>query len=296
MHNTRPEDINRIDISEAGGFNDLNVLWIGGFTKGNKDDLDFRPHNHTFYEIHLITKGTLCYHFDGEEVCLNDGSYLIIPPNCIHSITLHSADFSKLTISFEATSNTPFCSALLQKCKKSAPLPSDVNDSIDFILRRSVDKCEYTDVIIKNRIYELLALIVGNYGQRNGNSAQKHYDSRIEKAKKYIEDNPQIFFICDEVAFYCNISSKQLGRLFKIYEGCSLLEYIHQSKIAQAKQLINETDLVFDEISRRLGFSSVNYFGKFFSRYTDLTPGEYRKIIERPKNAIAPKDDNDFSV
>lgn len=291
MNNTRPEDINRIDVSEAGSFNDLNVLWVGGFTKGNKDSLDFRPHNHTFFEIHLVTKGLLCYHFDGEEIHLSDNSYLIIPPNCIHSITQNSSDFAKLTVSFEVTKGTPFYSALLQKCEKAAPLPSDITDSIDFMLRRSVEKCEYTDVIIKNRIYELIALIVESYAPKPTSSIEKSTDSRLEKAKKYIDDNPQIFFICDEVAYYCNLSAKQLGRLFKTYEGCSLLEYIHKSKIAQAKQLIIETDLVFDEISRMLGFSSVNYFGKFFMRYTNLTPGEYRRIIERPKNATVPKDD-----
>lgn len=290
MHNTRAEDINRIDISEAGGFNDLNVLWIGGFTKGNKDTLDFRPHNHTFFEIHLVTRGSLCYHFDGGEADLTDNTYLIIPPNCIHSITQNSTDFSKFTVSFEAAKGTPFYSALLQKCEKSTPLPRDVADTIDFMLRRSIEKCQYTDVIIKNRIYEMLAIIVESYAPKNAGSSEKLTDSRIEKAKKYIEDNPQIFFICDEVAYYCNLSAKQLGRLFKTYEGCSLLEYIHQSKISQAKQLINETDLVFDEISRRLGFSSVNYFGKFFTRYTKMTPGEYRKIIERPPNARAPEE------
>ena len=264
MNNTRPEDINRIDVSEAGSFNDLNVLWVGGFTKGNKDSLDFRPHNHTFFEIHLVTKGLLCYHFDGEEIHLSDNSYLIIPPNCIHSITQNSSDFAKLTVSFEVTKGTPFYSALLQKCEKAAPLPSDITDSIDFMLRRSVEKCEYTDVIIKNRIYELIALIVESYAPKPTSSIEKSTDSRLEKAKKYIDDNPQIFFICDEVAYYCNLS---------------------------AKQLIIETDLVFDEISRMLGFSSVNYFGKFFMRYTNLTPGEYRRIIERPKNATVPKDD-----
>ena len=290
MHITVTEDINRIDISEAGGFNDLNVLWIGGFTTGNKDTLDFRPHNHTFFEIHLVTKGSLTYHFGGEDSYLSDNTYLIIPPNSIHSITLHSADFAKLTVSFEATKGSPFYSALLQKCNKALPFPKDVSDSIDFMLRRSLDKFEYTDVIIKNRVYEMLALIVESYAPKIVNPSEKLTDSRIKKAKKYIEDNPQIFFICDEVAYYCNISAKQLGRLFKTYEGCTLLEYIHKSKIAQIKQLIGETDLVFDEISRCLGFSSVNYFGKFFTRYTGMTPGEYRRKIERPHNAKPPED------
>ena len=44
--------------------------------------------------------------------------------------------------------------------------------------------------------------------------------------------------------------------------------------------MIVDTDELFDTISQRLGFSSVNYFGKFFMKHTGITPGDFRKKFD----------------
>ena len=62
------------------------------------------------------------------------------------------------------------------------------------------------------------------------------FDKRVIKAKMLIEDNTDIFFTCEELSGYCRISAKQLGRLFKKYEGIGLLEYIHRQKTEAAKE------------------------------------------------------------
>lgn len=282
MYKTWIEDINKLDISESGDFDSFNVLWVAAFNKGNRDQLDFRAHTHTFFEVHFITKGSLCYHFDSGDAEVDTGSFLIIPPNCSHSMTQQSPDFRKLTISFESFEGTPFHTALFNKSKKTLPIPKDVLSTIDFLIRNAQSKAEYSDVIIKNRLYEMIALITDSYAPKSSQAPTNYVDPRLEKAKKYIDDNPQAFFICDEVAYYCRLSSKQIGRLFKQHENCSLLQYLHKKKIEQAKQLIRESDEHFEIISQKLGFSSVNYFGKFFTRYTGMTPGEYRKTLDKP--------------
>jgi AraC-like DNA-binding protein len=190
-------------------------------------------------------------------------------------------------MSFEVDSGTEFFDALCKMSKKSLPIPEDVTDSLDFITRRVNSKADYNDVIIKNRLYEIIALIADCHSSKNRSGFHSDSDLRLERAKQYIDDNPHTFFICDEVAYYCHLSTKQLGRLFKENEGCSLLQYIHKKKIDLAKQMIRESDGTFDKISSSLGFSSVNYFGKFFTRHTGMTPGEYRHITEKPENAAS---------
>lgn len=282
--NERIEDLNKLGLYVNAGFDGFSVLWIGGFNKGNRDMLDFKAHNHTFFEVHFIADGSICYHFDGESVCLVGDDLLIIPPGCVHSLSQRSADFRKITISFEVDRDTDFYEALVKKSKKCLPIPTDVSDCIDFIIRHVHTKTEYNDVVIKNRLYEIIVLIAECYSSKIRSRSLTDSDIRLERAKKYIDDNPDSFFTCDEVAYYCNISAKQLGRIFKENEGCSLLEYIHKRKIDLAKQMIRESDEKLDSISSALGFSSVNYFGKFFSKFTGMTPGEYRRISEKPHN------------
>ena len=93
----------------------------------------------------------------------------------------------------------------------------------------------------------------------------------------FIADNPDRFFTCEEIASYCYLSVKQLNRLFLKYERTSLLSYIHNKKINDAKMLLQKGDLNSVDVSEKLGFSSVYYFNRFFSKHTGKTPGEYRK-------------------
>ena len=47
--------------------------------------------------------------------------------------------------------------------------------------------------------------------------------------------------------------------------------------IQHAIELLANTDMTVEEISRRVGFSSSNYFRKIFIKLTDKTPKELRK-------------------
>ena len=101
-------------------------------------------------------------------------------------------------------------------------------------------------------------------------------DPRVYRAKKYIEDNPHIFFGCEEVAAFCRISAKQLGRLFRASEGVSLLEYIHARKLEEAKALLSDKELSERQIAQMLGFSGAEYFSRFFTRLEGRLPSQYR--------------------
>jgi AraC-like DNA-binding protein len=274
------EAISRLNVSLsdtlAGESESLRILWLSAFCTANKDSLNFRPHNHTFFEVHFSTRGHIVYRFDDAKVSVAEGSYLLIPPHSIHSIDDHSDDFRKVTISFEASEDSDVFSSLSDISKRSMETGADIAAALEFIVTRAGARSPYEEAIIKNRLVEIVYLMAASSDYRPP-STHAFYDSRLLKAKKFIEDNPQIFLSCEEVAQFCHLSSKQLGRLFQQYESCSLLDFIHGQKVEAAKRLIRETDEIFESISEQLGFSSVNYFGKFFYRCTGMTPGEYRK-------------------
>ena len=57
----------------------------------------------------------------------------------------------------------------------------------------------------------------------------------------------------------------------------SIMEHYLGLKLQSAIQLMTTSDMTFTEIAELLGFSSVNYFSKFFKARTGLTPSEYGK-------------------
>ena len=72
-------------------------------------------------------------------------------------------------------------------------------------------------------------------------------------------------------------SYSRLSRLFKLYIGKSLIEYINNLKIVYAKKELRMTQKKIIEISLDLGYDSVSSFNHIFKAATTLTPSQYRK-------------------
>ncbi len=279
MRNSNIEALNKVTIPIEGVFGAApSVLWINAACRENRYTLNLKPHNHAFFEMHLIIGGSISYRFNDGEFTVSENSLIVISPHVIHCIPEESDDFQKVTVAFEIEGDGEIKSILEGKKKAVVTMNDDMKRSVDFIIRRAKSKSVCSELLIKNRLCELIYSVAESLGARPAVSSE-NYDTRVIKAKKYIEDNPHIFLTCDEVARYCNVSSKQLGRLFYQYEKISLLAFIHGQKIEDAKKLVLETDELFETISQRLGFSSVNYFGKFFAKHTSMTPGDFRKTF-----------------
>ncbi|HHW29233.1 MAG TPA: helix-turn-helix domain-containing protein [Syntrophomonadaceae bacterium] len=80
-----------------------------------------------------------------------------------------------------------------------------------------------------------------------------------------------------EIAGVCHMNPAYLGQLFKKRMGYSIIDYIHDVRIEQAKRLLVETDQNIDLIADQAGFKDRSYFCKIFKKKTGLSPGEYKK-------------------
>jgi AraC family transcriptional regulator len=83
-----------------------------------------------------------------------------------------------------------------------------------------------------------------------------------------------------ELAALCNLSVRQLTRGFRASRGCSIGDYVAQSRIKTAKRLLVGSESV-KAIAYAMGFSSPSSFSFAFRRATGLTPGQFRQHIRR---------------
>lgn len=81
-----------------------------------------------------------------------------------------------------------------------------------------------------------------------------------------------------ELADLCRLSVRQLTRGFRASRGCSIGDYVANSRMKQAKQLL-ATDQSVKSIAYALGFSSPSSFCYAFRRDTGETPGQYRQRL-----------------
>ena len=82
-----------------------------------------------------------------------------------------------------------------------------------------------------------------------------------------------------EYAEKMNISSRTLADLTKHLLGKSPSLMIHERTILEAKRMLIHMPLNVNQIGYKLGFEDASYFVKFFKKYTNMSPMEFRKTI-----------------
>ena len=161
-----------------------------------------------------------------------------------------------------------------------AQISNNLSESLEYVSVETEKNKELSDILISNRIFEMICALarITGFNEGKSNRKQNKEDVRLKLAKQYIEENLCYPLNCNDVSTYCHISSRQLSRLFLKNCGKSLSEYIHKKKIEAAEKLVSETDSTFREISENLGFGNEYYFNTFFKKQTGMSPGEYRKV------------------
>lgn len=109
-------------------------------------------------------------------------------------------------------------------------------------------------------------------------------DSSLEnrycrEAKLYLEQNYMRDINVTEVADALGISYAYLSKIFKSQpEGSGKLsEYLNIIRINKSKEYLMDTMLTLNEIAEKVGYNNVQSFQRFFKKYENMTPGEYRK-------------------
>jgi AraC family transcriptional activator of pobA len=81
----------------------------------------------------------------------------------------------------------------------------------------------------------------------------------------------------EEFAELLFVTSNHLSQSVKAVSNKNALSFINERIMKEAKSIIQFTNLDIAEIAYQLNFSDPANFGKFFKKYSDLTPLEYRR-------------------
>ena len=108
-------------------------------------------------------------------------------------------------------------------------------------------------------------------------------DGVCSKVKSYVEKNysdPQLSVA--EISREVNLTSSYLTKQFKDRYNISILDYIAQTRIKNAKVLLQDASLSVKQVSAMVGFMSDNVFIKTFKKWEGVTPKNYRNLPFEP--------------
>ena len=78
----------------------------------------------------------------------------------------------------------------------------------------------------------------------------------------------------------CGYSYSHINRVFTAETGISPSKYLKSQRLNYAKQLLTETDLDYDSIAQKIGYTSYSHFWVAFQKSLGTSPNDYRKHIE----------------
>lgn len=257
--------LNRLNIQNCY----LKKLYI----EKDGESITNKMHHHTEFELHIVTDGYQEYDVQGKKYILKSGSCLLIYPNIPHSVVISTVHTQKYSITFSKPVNDNmqcfFCE-----------VPKRVIGNLEFVSGEAALKKEISDTLIENSILEILVCLFRLSGlKENDNTAPRDDNITVTLAKRFIEDNLLSNPGVNDVAKYCHFSTKQMTRIFRRFEGMSLLEYIVKRRISKIEELLTDDSMSLKKISTDMNFNNEYYFNTFFKKHSGMSPGEYRKMF-----------------
>ena len=164
---------------------------------------------------------------------------------------------------------------------KCGVYPFDKNEKcaeiLKYALYNSSDENALAEAFaMQSAFHALMAVHVESVGC----SDTKNKNTNIAKdVASFLSKNYHSDIKIDEIADMFNYSRNHLYSLFKNEYGVSPKEYLVNSRIEKAKQLLEDTDLDLSvkEVAFAVGIHDPFYFSKLFSSRVGLSPLQYQK-------------------
>ncbi|WP_158963353.1 AraC family transcriptional regulator [Myroides fluvii] len=99
----------------------------------------------------------------------------------------------------------------------------------------------------------------------------------VEQFEQLIENHFCEYKFPKEYAKHLRVTPNYLNSICRKMKDKSAGDLIRDRILVESKRLLTTTNLSASEIAYRLNFKDSSYFTRFFKKYVDLTPDEYRK-------------------
>lgn len=103
-----------------------------------------------------------------------------------------------------------------------------------------------------------------------------HEDEVILRIQNLIEENYQLSFNIKDLSQQFAISERSLNRRFKRATAMTPIQYLQQTRIKIAKELLGNSVSSINNIAERVGYSDPTAFRRIFKRIVSITPSAYR--------------------
>jgi AraC family transcriptional activator of pobA len=249
-----------------------------------------KPHRHDFYMLLLVTGGRGVHDIDFKSYDLLPNYIYFMYPGQIHSwknleqaegfLLVFTSEFFTLRYNSNNLFEFPFfnynqhlpylelgAEQMTQYCYLFTKM---MEEYIGF----HVDK----EKALKSYLNILLVEINRKYVPLHDQVADKHSQMIVQKFEHLINEKFRVIKGVKDYAAKLCITPNYLNAVCTKVTGKSAGEHIRERVMLEAKRLLLHSDNTVSEIASELNFDDNSYFCRFFKKYAQITPEQFRKV------------------
>lgn len=241
-----------------------------------------QPHFHDCHQIIFIVNGMVDFCVNNERLRATAGDVAIFSRYENHSVLGCYNEYERFVLHID-----PYV------VNRKSPVYSLLTDRpVDFcnVINVSSNMAEIADVFnqiifehnntlkLANEMEQLLIkkLLITIY-RCTAMNFDRAYDDLVSNVKRQFENAYHEPYTLDVLAKQYSVSVSSLSHRFRTATGFSVMEYLQACRIANAKQMLAETDCSIWDIVEKCGFSDNSNFSRTFKNRTGLSPSDFRK-------------------
>lgn len=291
------DNYTRIKFEKIFEITDVITLFYAEISKQFKYDGE----SHNFWEMVYVDKGEVICTADTNRFTLKNGEITFHKPNEFHNLEgdgIHTPNVSIIT--FECLNNEMnylsgkifkltakerlFLSMIFEEGLSCYEMFEKNNPLIQKMTQKENAPCGSSQMT-KN-LLEIFLILLYRKKSSATKSERKNYiiggvdvPLQVKKIIDFMNDKLYERITVKEISEYIHQSESYTKKLFSQYYKGGLIHFYNSLKIKEARKLIREGDLSITQISELLCFDNPQYFSRCFSKFTDMSPMQYKKTI-----------------
>ena len=275
----------------------------------HKNYVPVLPHAHEYFELLINARGSSRVFFGDEEVSLNQGDLLMVPPYVEHANMVFTDECAMFSMAIRlSTIRSRFPALFMGEHLLSAFFGRDYGASdkphclifhagdyflgdnlLADIYNEYTHPQEYTREYLDLLVSEFFLVLLRRYSKGAAELTFNNSRPQVETLiTQYIREHPDTVSM-SELSRQFSYSERQISRLIRHSTGMSYSQLVRKIRMEAIGELVGNTVLPIEHIIANSGVSSTSYFYKLFRSYFGVTPGEYRERMQSDSAAAGRK-------
>jgi AraC-like DNA-binding protein len=231
-------------------------------------------HSHPFWQIELVTQGSVKVRGARDTLQLMTGDAVLLPPRVNHQFIYEDehAQFMSFSFGIEGKiDGTKF--HLLKKCEFLAHLAAAIQSLIpDSTFPNDRVRATIAGLISALLSYVYMTPVRNEFG---------HLGPLVQLTADFVRarngGQVSVQDVAEHLGYTANYTSTQFHQLTRE----SLKHFLDRQRTEKAKDLLRYTNLQVKQIAKQLEFSDVFAFSRHFRRVAGMSPREFRRHEQR---------------